>query len=313
MNVAVIGAGVSGLTTAIVLAERGEAVTLYDAPRAHMASPAAGAIWFLYDLEGDVEVAEAWAFRTFERLTELVHTPGSGVSMIEFRVFGMPEIPEWTHRCAFRALDGGFAVTVPLMDTPVYLQYLRDRFRGAIREVTPFASLDDVPPEHDVIINCCGFGARALVSDARMHPHRGQVVLTERQPSLPYAIVHEGTLTYVIPRSGECVLGGTNDVSADVLPQDATTADIRRRCAPIVPENAPTLGVRVGLRPFREGGVRLEADRTAGGRPVIHNYGHGGSGFTVSWGCGEAVALLVSSPCARVYPERGRADGGSDG
>jgi len=112
-------------------------------------------------------------------------------------------------------------------------------------------------------------------------------VLTERQPSLPYALVHEDTLTYIIPRSGDCVLGGTNDDFDDLLPSDETTRDIRRRCASVVPEGVPALGVRVGLRPFRDGGVRIEADRTFDGRRIIHNYGHGGSGFTVSWGlCG---------------------------
>jgi D-amino-acid oxidase len=159
--------------------------------------------------------------------------------------------------------------------------------------VPPLASLDDVPSAHDVIVNCSGFGARALVGDAQMHAHRGQAVLTERQPSLSYAFVNEDTFTYVIPRSGDCVLGGTNDVSDDVDPKEATTSDIRRRCAPIVPESVPAFGVRVGLRPFREGGIRLETGYTAGGRRVIHNYGHGGSGFTVSWGCAEAVAQLL--------------------
>src|SRR5260221_370123 len=293
MNVAVIGAGVSVLTTAVVLAERGVDVTLYDAPGAHMASPAAAAIWFLYDLEGDIERAEAWALWTYDVLAGLASVAGSGVSMIECRVFGMPEIPVWTKRCDSRVIDGGFAVTVPLMDTAIYLQYLRARFRGAVREAAPFARLPEVPAEHDVIFNCSGFGARALVGDTRLHPHRGQVVLTEAQPTLAYAVVYEDELTYVIPRSHDCVLGGTNDVSDDIYPNDDQTRDIRRRCAPIVPESVPTLGVKVGLRPFREGGIRLEADRTAGCRSVIHNYGHGGSGFTVSWGCAEAVAQLL--------------------
>ena len=296
MNVAVVGAGVSGLTTAVVLAERGEDVTLYDAPRAHMASPAAAAIWFLYDLEADVQRAEAWALRTYDVLAGLASVAGNGVSMIECRVFGMPEIPGWTQRCDFRVIDGGFAVTVPLMDTAIYLQYLRTRFLGTIREVAPFGSFSEVPAEHDVIVNCSGFGARALVGDTRLHPHRGQVVLTAAQPLLPYAVVHEDTLTYVIPRSGDCVLGGTNDVSDDLDPNDDQTRDIRRRCAAIVPENVPTLEVKVGLRPFREGGVRLEADRTTDGRRVIHNYGHGGSGFTVSWGCAETVAAALLQP-----------------
>lgn len=293
MNIAVVGAGVSGLTTAIVLREAGHAVTIYTSPSAHMASPAAGAVWFLYDVEG----AEAWALRTYARLSELVNVAGSGVSMIELRVYDLPDVPSWTSSCDFRGIDdgidAGFAVTVPLMDTPVYLRYLRTRFGGTIREVEPFATLADVPPEHEMIVNCSGSGARTFAGDARVHPHRGQVALTAPQSSLTYGYVRESDLTYVLPRSGDCVLGGTNDVSDDVAPSEGTTEDIRRRCANVIPEGIPTTGVKVGLRPFREGGVRLEADRASDGRPVIHNYGHGGSGFTLSWGCAEAVAELM--------------------
>ena len=54
------------------------------------------------------------------------------------------------------------------------------------------------------------------------------------------------------------------------------------------------LAERVGLRPFRKSGVRLERSRLRDGRTVIHNYGHGGAGFTLSWGCaGEVVDLAM--------------------
>ena len=53
---------------------------------------------------------------------------------------------------------------------------------------------------------------------------------------------------------------------------------------------------RVGLRPFRKSGVRLERDQLSDGRTVIHNYGHGGAGFTLSWGCAEEVCGLAVSP-----------------
>jgi D-amino-acid oxidase len=49
---------------------------------------------------------------------------------------------------------------------------------------------------------------------------------------------------------------------------------------------------RVGLRPFRKSGVRLERARLRDSRTIIHNYGHGGSGFTLSWGCAEEVVQL---------------------
>jgi D-amino-acid oxidase len=38
--------------------------------------------------------------------------------------------------------------------------------------------------------------------------------------------------------------------------------------------------------------VRLCAHRLRDGRSVIHNYGHGGSGFTLSWGCAQEVLQL---------------------
>jgi len=54
------------------------------------------------------------------------------------------------------------------------------------------------------------------------------------------------------------------------------------------------LAARVGLRPFRRSGVRLERDQLPDGRIVIHNYGHGGSGFTLSWGCAREVVDLAT-------------------
>jgi D-amino-acid oxidase len=54
------------------------------------------------------------------------------------------------------------------------------------------------------------------------------------------------------------------------------------------------LAERVGLRPFRKSGVRVERDELRDGRTVIHNYGHGGSGFTLSWGCAREVVNLAT-------------------
>lgn len=48
----------------------------------------------------------------------------------------------------------------------------------------------------------------------------------------------------------------------------------------------------VCLRPFRPAGPRLEVERF-GETTVVHNYGHGGSGWSLSWGCADEVAALV--------------------
>jgi D-amino-acid oxidase len=68
-----------------------------------------------------------------------------------------------------------------------------------------------------------------------------------------------------------------------------------RRCVEFLPALAAAEvdaaePVRVGLRPFRRGGVRLGREP---GRRLVHNYGHGGSGVTLSWGCALEAAELV--------------------
>ena len=89
--------------------------------------------------------------------------------------------------------------------------------------------------------------------------------------------------------SDEVLLGGTNDVSDDLVPRAEDTAKIVDICREFLGVTGNIREVKVGLRPFRRSGVRLETE----GR-VIHNYGHGGSGFTVSWGCAEEVATLCA-------------------
>jgi D-amino-acid oxidase len=72
-------------------------------------------------------------------------------------------------------------------------------------------------------------------------------------------------------------------------------AAIIERCADLVPElrGVEVLEHLAGLRPVRPT-VRLEAEPATGDTPrVIHNYGHGGSGITLAWGCADDVAELA--------------------
>jgi D-amino-acid oxidase len=48
----------------------------------------------------------------------------------------------------------------------------------------------------------------------------------------------------------------------------------------------------VGLRPFRAPGPRIEAEQM-GSKTIVHNYGHGGSGWSLSWGTGNMARKLV--------------------
>jgi D-amino-acid oxidase len=100
---------------------------------------------------------------------------------------------------------------------------------------------------------------------------------------------------YAIPRRNDCVFGGTNEISDNLAIDPAATSTIVAECSRVLKiDNPRVLNERVGLRPFRKSGVRLERQHLRDGRTVIHNYGHGGSGFTLSWGCAEKVLALVS-------------------
>src|SRR5881396_495194 len=86
-NVAIIGAGVSGLTCGVVLAELGyRTAILAKETGQQTTSGAAAALWFPYDAE-PAEKVIPWALRTFDVLGDLARIPASGVSMIELRQF----------------------------------------------------------------------------------------------------------------------------------------------------------------------------------------------------------------------------------
>jgi D-amino-acid oxidase len=336
-SVAIIGAGVSGLTCGVVSAERGYRTAIFAKETGQQTtSGAAAAVWFPYHVEPAERVIPL-ALETYNVLVDLAQVPSSGVSMIETRQFlrtGEIEIPDWAiplgasvipsevegSRCATsklpsrdpstspayagsaqddRAFASGFSMTVPLMDTTIYLDYLAARFRkagGEIHSKVRFKKLEDVDSKFDFVINCAGIGARELLQDFDLEPHRGQVAIVPRIEGLSCAIVcDDAPLMYAIPRANDCVFGGTNEVSDNLAADPATTQRIVAECSRVLNIERPrVLAERVGLRPFRRSGVRLERDQLRDGRTVIHNYGHGGAGFTLSWGCAREVLELAT-------------------
>jgi D-amino-acid oxidase len=199
---------------------------------------------------------------------------------------------------SLESFASGFSLRVPLTDTTIYLDYLAARFRKADGEIDAnvhFKNLEDIDSKFDLVINCAGIGARELVRDADLEPHRGQVAIVPKIERLSCAIVcDDAPLMYAIPRANDCVFGGTNDVSDNLAPDPATTSRIIAECSRVLDIDKPcVIAERVGLRPFRRSGVRLERNRLRDGRTVIHNYGHGGAGFTLSWGCAREVVGLI--------------------
>jgi D-amino-acid oxidase len=193
----------------------------------------------------------------------------------------------------------GWTFTVPVVDTSAYLRWLTGRLAraGGMIEIRRVASLAEAVEEAPLVVNCSGLGARELAGDATLHPVRGQVVRVEN-PGLTRFWVDDYNLdglTYIVPRMADCILGGTDEEGEeDTTPSLATAEAIRRRCIELEPALAAAriLEHRVGLRPWRPE-VRLESEALPGGARVIHNYGHGGAGVTLSWGCADRVVELA--------------------
>jgi D-amino-acid oxidase len=176
---------------------------------------------------------------------------------------------------------------------PAYLEYLTRELAfagGQVQLGPPLRDMAEITAP--VIVNCAGIGARALVPDPDLVPVRGQVVVVEN-PGLTDFFVgeHDDSVTYVFPHGPAAVLGGTQEPDNVSLEPDPATAErIRTACAAAEPRlaDARVLGHRVGLRPVRRT-VRFGTRQIGNGQHVVDNYGHGGAGVTLSWGCGLAV------------------------
>jgi D-amino-acid oxidase len=306
VRVTVVGAGVVGLTCAIQLAENGHEVRVVarDLPL-HTTSVVAAALWHPY-LAYPVERVTVWAGTTYDTLARLAAAePASGVRMVpgvELRR-DRGEPPWWAASVAALTLaepaglpDGyaeGWSLVSPVVDMPIYLPWLIERAQRA--EVTlRHLELAHWPTDTDAIVNATGLGGVALHGDTTVYPVRGQVVYVERAGVTQWWLDEIGP-TYAVPRTRDIVVGGTEEVGSwSTSPNPHVARAILERAARLEPKiaTAKIIGHGVGLRPARPT-VRLEREDRVDGPPIIHCYGHGGGGVTLSWGCAEEVADLL--------------------
>ncbi|MFF5140336.1 FAD-dependent oxidoreductase [Streptomyces sp. NPDC013157] len=307
-EVIVVGGGVVGLTTAVVLAESGRRVRVWARETGgRTTSAVAGALWWPYRIEPEALVGE-WALASLVVYGELATRPEeTGVRLVEGVHDGMrlDGLGAWAAEVPGLAETGeGVTARLPLIDMPVHLAWLRGRLEraGGTVEERVVAALGEVPAP--VVVNCTGLGARSLVPDPAVRPVRGQLVVVENPGITTWYTSDEvagGASAYFFPQPGGLLLGGTAEEDAWSLePDPKVAAGIVARCAAVRPEiaGARVLAHRVGLRPYRSA-VRLEHELRPDGGVLIHNYGHGGAGVTVAWGCArEAAGLVDTGPAA---------------
>lgn len=203
------------------------------------------------------------------------------------------------------------------INTALYLPWLVSQctrngvvFRRAnIKHISDAASLSHTGDQASIIVNATALGARKLggVLDPNMIPIRGQVVVVRNESQR--MVCQSGTdddnedVCYVMTRAagGGTILGGTYQKGNwDSQPDPNVANRIMQRAVKVAPELTNGQGAKgldiirhgVGLRPFREGGIRLEKEKIDG-TWIVHNYGHAGWGYQGSYGCAERVVELV--------------------
>jgi D-amino-acid oxidase len=313
VRVVVVGAGVSGLTAALRLREAGHEVRIVTAAAPERTtSSVAAALWYPYRALPR-EAVTRWSAATYDVLAGMVAVPAAGVRLRTGRELLLEQQPDPWWRDAVPALDrvpaaelpagfrDGYLLQVPVVDVSVHLPWLVAQLSaaGVPLQQQHLDALEHADPWGDVVVDSTGLGAAALTGDEDLVPVRGQVVLVGQVGVEQWLLAQSDpeALTYVVPRERTVVLGGTAEVGAtDLGPDAGTTAAVLERCTALVPalRAAPVLATRVGLRPTRSC-VRLEVGQLEDGRPVVHDYGHGGAGVTLSYGCAADIVRLVAA------------------
>lgn len=224
-SMAVIGAGIMGLSTARLLQERGHEVVIYAAQSPpHTTSNIAGGQIHPASHYDRTAVDEAWlrqyrsaldySWRRFQLLvgedygirwlTTFEGANGAPLPMVQpaARVLNANEHPFDVDRV--RCYDTMY------VETGRYLRKLSDDFllRGGKIETRVFRNLSEVISlEHDTVFNCTGLGAKMLFGDEGMSPRRGQLAVLLPQPEIRYAYTFGSS--YMFPRPDGIVLGGT--------------------------------------------------------------------------------------------------------
>ncbi len=309
-----LGAGVIGLSTSLRLAQAGYKVTIWAEHRKAITSYKAGAFWWPSDNATErIEELIQLSKETFAFLSALTNNKNTGV--VCHKALGLSVIeqslPPWhTIIPGFRLanqqeLKPGYPFGQVIEYTPViipamFMLWLENEIEKTHITIIEHKanSIDEALSECNLVINCTGIGASNLCQDQSLRPMSGQLVQAIIKDNLDTVLFIDepGTeKTYIIPHAdGKVILGGTKFLDDwNTEPDYDTSAKILQRCTKLEPrlQGAQIIGSTRALRPWRPA-LRLAAETSDKGT-IIHNYGHGGSGYSLFWGCANEVLKLA--------------------
>lgn len=244
--VAVLGAGVMGLTTARLVQEAGLPVTIYTAQvPPNTTSNLAGGQWGPTGHYRESAVSPEWRSQYAAALA----TSWRRFQQMDPQRYGIRWLPTYTEpsRVASPGLepyypdsrllsagDHPFALGELAVYRTMYVEvgpylaeltadFLRAGDRIRTRRFASAAELAELPER--LVFNCTGLAARELFGDLDLYPVRGQIAVLQPQPEVRYAYTLPSG--YMFPRGDGIILGGTfeHDVWSTV-PEPATIAGI---------------------------------------------------------------------------------------
>lgn len=310
-NITIIGAGISGMSTAFLLVQKNHRITIYaKAFSPNITSNRAAAFWFPYHIRNDRRGIR-WCQTSYEYYKKLAEQEETGISMrqlIKVLRKGVEEdepiwidfMPQGSYRVMSENelasnIATGYNVQVPLIETQIFLPYLQQQLqqKGVKFIEKEIKNFDELTGDYDIVINCSALGSRELCNDDRIIPVRGQVGLLSPKNNIPIYLDNEKPL-YIVPRKDAIIVGGTYEERVETeTTEPATIERILNNAYEVFPElkQQQIIGSWAGLRPYRPE-VKVEHEE---GTNIVHNYGHGGSGFTLSFGCAEEVSTIVDT------------------
>jgi D-amino-acid oxidase len=243
-EIAVLGSGVVGLTSARVLQERGFRVRVYarEFPP-HTTSDVAGAEWSpdivargeTPALQARFDRMLAIAWRRFRSLVgprwgvspRPIYEADGVPSGLDELPPGLVASPRRLRSLPFAPARSGRVYQTLLIEAPIFLTTLVGEVKraGAVLEARAFTGAEELAALREpVIVNCLGVGAGAVFADAAVVPIRGQLVHLRPQ-ALGYLLDHPAG--YMVPRADAVVLGGTFEEGiADARTDPVTCARI---------------------------------------------------------------------------------------
>jgi D-amino-acid oxidase len=229
----------------------------------------------------------------------------------------------------------------PIIDTDTCMKWLMGmvqskgaRFLTETIHGDLFAQEDELRERFgaDVIVNCTGLAGAEIAGDNTCYPIRGCLIRVindgtdfpkvKSALTIPADAIHDSNeIVFIVPRNDNILLLGgiaqCHEYNLDLTLNSPVIKRMRERCEAFLPslKNArldPDYPLAQGLRPFRKQNVRVERElrrheplpgqkRSRHSR-IVHSYGHGGSGWSLSFGCAEDVANLIQDALRGLAP-----------